>query len=501
MMASSGRFAHVPSRTDSGRREASQPPALARSLSSASLASASTAPQSALKRALSSGYGQISVAAAPPPPPPSAARPMSRATSSASLSRRQSISASALSLSFVAAAGPDASLRASANLAPALDEDASPLRRGLLAVIAASCAEASALATQGLVAQAREAYAALLAEVPLARRRAAVWEARATLEERHGATATAMELLLEGAEACRTAPAEHALVTQAIGRLARNALAPQGGRAAALVEPAAAAAPTEPSAPATTSKEDDPFLLESLGLTGAVPILSSRKAAAPPLPARVAESEDAEPSLVDLGLPATFAMMTPRVAVVELEKADVTERRKVAELEADSERMPVPAAPVPTPTAPALSAAAEDALSPAVPVSFDLGIDSDLASPPKAVLKTASKPRLSAYLSTTPPQSAFKSRLQSAATPSGARRETLGQLPAASPAESKTQAPVALLPAPAQRAQPASAGRGKPDSGDAASAKSSRRKLLAAALTPARPRSSRLAAKGAANGF
>jgi hypothetical protein len=176
------------------------------------------------------------------------------------------------------------------------------------------------------------------------------------------------------------------------------------------------------------------------------------------------------------------------------------EKRKVAELEADSERMPVPAAPAPTPTAPALSAAAEDALSPAVPVSFDLGIDSDLVSPPKAVLKTASKPRLSAYLNTTPPQSAFKSRLQSAATPSGARREKLGQLPAASPAESKTQAPVALLPAPAQRAQPASAGR-KPDSGDAESAKSSRRKLLAAALTPARPRSSRLAAKGAVNGF
>jgi len=168
------------------------------------------------------------------------------------------------------------------------DDLPSPLRRTLLAVISSSCSEAANLAQRGLFADARTAYEALLTEVPLARRRAEVWVARSALESTAGFAAESMEMLLKGAEACRAVPAEHAKITSALGAFARSAITGGSTMANPIVSPLGftssssttssslnSAVRVLPTTSSSSNDEDekDPFLLESLGLASSVPII------------------------------------------------------------------------------------------------------------------------------------------------------------------------------------------------------------------------------------
>jgi hypothetical protein len=335
-MKSAGSFANVPAKTDSGRRSssidlhasasaaitstASEVSALASLTKTDSLHKLISAPppppSSTYKYVSSSGYGQaagapvrrtsIIVAAAnakasmstvKPAPPPSSSKASSSSVfnRSSSFTRRASFSTSQLSLSFVAASTrkPSASL-SRISVASSGDDDAndddlpSPLRRTLLAVISSSCSEAANLAQRGLFSDARTAYEALLTEVPLARRRAEVWVARAALESTAGFAAESMEMLLKGAEACRAVPAEHAKITSALGAFARSAITGGSTMANPIVSPLGftssssttssslnSAVRVLPTTSSSSNDEDekDPFLLESLGLASSVPII------------------------------------------------------------------------------------------------------------------------------------------------------------------------------------------------------------------------------------
>jgi len=258
----------------------------------------------------------------------------------------------------------------------------------LLAVISSSCAEAANLSQRGLFDAARTAYEALLTEVPLARRRAEVWVARAALESTAGNTAEGMEMLLKGTEACRAVPTEHAKITSALSAFARSAIA--GGPTAAfpIVATATSTVPTTTTSSTTTlsmddEEERDPFLLESLGLASSVPIIpksdSVKKAEA-----MMIQASNKDNSSNNESVPA-FLLPSPSP------KNDFQAMSCIA-----------------TPPPPTSFYSAEDdgynSPAHAVSVDTDLGLEratdeedeeevryKDLASPPKAVLKTTSK--------------------------------------------------------------------------------------------------------------
>ena len=439
-MKSAGSFANVQAKTDSGRRTSSidlQATAAAAAASSSIVVGEESAlasltrtdslhklisappppPTSTYKYVSSSGYGQagaparrtsIIVAAAnakasmstvkPAPPPSSSKASSSMLNRSSSFSRRASFSTSQLSLSFVAASTrkPSASL-SRLNTTPSVDADAndddlpSPLRRTLLAVISSSCAEAANLSQRGLFDAARTAYEALLTEVPLARRRADVWVARAALESTAGNTAEGMEMLLKGTEACRAVPTEHAKITSALSVFARSAIA--GGPTAAfpiVATVTSSSSSTTGVVPSTTTsstttlsmdeEEKDPFLLESLGLALSVPII-----------------------------PKSDSVKKAEAMIQASNKGNNNESVSAFSLPSPSPKNDFQAMScIATPPPPTSIYSAEDdgynSPAHAVSVDTDLGLErategedeeevryKDLASPPKAVLKTTSK--------------------------------------------------------------------------------------------------------------
>jgi len=385
------------------------------------LISAPAPPPSTYKYVSSSGYGQstgapirrssIIVAAAnakaslstvksaPPPPPSSSKTNSSSFNRSSSFSRRASFSSSQLSLSFVAASSrkPTSSVSRMAMTTPSVDADTdddelpSPLRRTLLAVISSSCLEAANLTQRGLFAAARTAYEALLTEVPLARRRAEVWIARASLESTAGDNAEGMDMLLKGAEACRAVPTEHTKITAALSSFARSAIS--GGTAVAipiLALPSSTSSPLQKSKSTSKNEEDDdPFLLESLGLASSVPII--------PKSDSVKRSEAFQAAMYDV-IPKCTNEPVPAFSLSSPQQTHVDSFGSLT----------------PPPT---FNSSAEDETynSPAhaVSVDTDLGLGEkfrsstddgnikydEMASPPKPILKTTSKAaRVSDYI-------------------------------------------------------------------------------------------------------
>jgi hypothetical protein len=382
------------------------------------------APPSTYKYVSSSGYGQstgapirrtsIIVAAAnakaslsavksaPPPPPSSSKTSSSSFNRSSSFSRRASFSSSQLSLSFVAASSrkQTSSVSRMAMTIPSVDADTnddelpSPLRRTLLAVISSSCLEAANLTQRGLFAAARTAYEALLTEVPLARRRAEVWIARASLESTAGDNAEGMEMLLKGAEACRAEPTEHTKITAALSAFARSAIS--GGTTAAIpiiTHPSSTSSPLQTSISTSKNNEvdDDPFLLESLGLASSVPII--------PKSDSVKRSEAFQAAMCDVISTCTNEPV-PAFSLSRLSSPQQTHVESFGRLS----------------TPPTFNSSAEDETynSPAHAVSIDtdLGLEKfrsstdddninydEMASPPKPILKTTSKAvRVSDYI-------------------------------------------------------------------------------------------------------
>jgi hypothetical protein len=214
-----------------------------------------------------------------------------------------------------------------------------------------------------------------------------------------------MEMLLKGAEACRAVPAEHAKITAALGAFARSAITGGSTMANPIVSPlgftssstttssslnsAVRVLPTTSSSSSNDEGEKDPFLLESLGLALSVPII--------PKSDSVKKAEASyQSSIANDSLPKSSTVgITESTAPVCMFQSPSPKK--------DFQAMNSVYTP---PLLTSCNTGDDDGYnSPAhtVSVDTDLGLErneeeqeeitlyKDLASPPKAVLKTTSK--------------------------------------------------------------------------------------------------------------
>lgn len=92
----------------------------------------------------------------------------------------------------------------------------------LLSVIISVCEEAKTLAMNQQYANVRTSFQALLQDIPQAAQKAVIWITWANIEQQGNNYSKAMDILVQGTNACRLYPQEHNLILQTISKLAQS---------------------------------------------------------------------------------------------------------------------------------------------------------------------------------------------------------------------------------------------------------------------------------------